>query len=462
MSGKIIAFRINEILRMIPLLFMFIAAAAEPSFCAENASAAQAAGYPGREVVEIDDNSTLADYLRYAEASNPALKAAFHHWQAAVQKAPQAGALPEPRFSYSYFVREVETRVGPQSQRFGLSQALPWFGKLSLQKSAAGHQARSLEEKFNAARLELFYRIKSAFFDYYYLARSVEITRDNIKLLENVEAVSRKRYSAASGEFASVIKAQMELARLEDRLKSQLELRPVLFSRLNAALGRDPDLPLPWPARLPPVETDFDDQELSALLREHNPELKELKYLRQASRSAVELAGKNRYPDLNFGLDYIQTGRSVMAATPDDGKDPLMASFSINLPLSFGRYRAAEREAADRLAASEQVIRDRENQLLARLKMAVASLRDAERKTELYGQVLAPKAEQAVKASLQSFAAGQYDILEVIDAQRTLLEFQLAREKSLVERAKYLAEIDLLSGGTLSAGNENSSTTGDR
>ena len=449
MFGKIFASRINKKLRMIPLLFLFVAAAADSSFCAGEPSAAMAAEYPDYEPVEISDNSTLADYLRYAEASSPALKAVFHRWQAAVQKAPQAGALPEPRFSYSYFLREVETRVGPQSQRFGFAQTLPWFGKLSLQKSAAGYQARALEENFNAARLALFYRVKEAYFDYYYLARSVEITRDNIELLKQVEAVSRKRYAAGSSEFASVIKAQIELARLEDRLKSQQELRPALVSGLNAALGRESDSPLAWPARLPALDTEFADDGLSGLLQQNNLELKELTYLSEANRSAVELAGKKRYPDFTFGIDYIQTGRSVLAGTPDDGKDPVMASFSINLPLSFGKYRAAEREAADRLASADQQIRDRENQLLARLKMATVSLRDAERQMELYSKALAPKAEQAAKASLQSFTAGQSDILDLIDAQRTLLEFQLAYEKSLVERAKSLAEMDLLTGGAL-------------
>ena len=77
------------------------------------------------ELPILDNNSTLEDYLAYAALSNPQLKAAFMEWKAAMYKIPQAGSLPDPRFNYAYFIREVETRVGPQEQKIGFSQMFP-------------------------------------------------------------------------------------------------------------------------------------------------------------------------------------------------------------------------------------------------------------------------------------------------------------------------------------------------
>jgi len=73
---------------------------------------------------------TVQDYLRYAALNNAGLKAAFEQWRVAIEQIPQAEALPDPKFTYGYFIREVETRVGPQRQKFGIMQVFPWFGKI--------------------------------------------------------------------------------------------------------------------------------------------------------------------------------------------------------------------------------------------------------------------------------------------------------------------------------------------
>ncbi|MBU4014313.1 MAG: hypothetical protein KJ550_12745, partial [Proteobacteria bacterium] len=76
---------------------------------------------------EIDENSTLADHLAYAALNNPGLKASFYRWKEALEKITQSRSLPDPRFNYTYFIKEVETRVGPQEQKIGLMQTFPWL-----------------------------------------------------------------------------------------------------------------------------------------------------------------------------------------------------------------------------------------------------------------------------------------------------------------------------------------------
>jgi outer membrane protein TolC len=126
-----------------------------------------------------------------------------------------------------------------------------------------------------------------------------------------------------------------------------------------------------------------------------------------------------------------------------------MASLSLNLPLWIGRYRAAEREARARLRASARRREDKANQLLTDLKFAVFHFRSAERKADLYGNSLIPKAEQALAASQRAFAGGEADFFDLIEAQRTLLEFQLAHERALADRAQRLAEIEMLVGRSI-------------
>ena len=85
----------------------------------------------------------LDDYLYQAAMNNSGLRTAFESWRAAMEQIPQAAALDDPRFTYGYFLQEVETRVGPQKHRLGLTQMFPWFGKLDVRTDAAAAKAEA-------------------------------------------------------------------------------------------------------------------------------------------------------------------------------------------------------------------------------------------------------------------------------------------------------------------------------
>ena len=81
--------------------------------------------------VAAEFDGTLGGYLAYAYAHSPALRASFETWRAATFRPDQERRLPEPTISYAVFVRSVETRVGPQRHRFGVTRTTvhPRFGR---------------------------------------------------------------------------------------------------------------------------------------------------------------------------------------------------------------------------------------------------------------------------------------------------------------------------------------------
>jgi outer membrane protein TolC len=188
------------------------------------------------------------------------------------------------------------------------------------------------------------------------------------------------------------------------------------------------------------------DDEILGLLRERNPELLALGFMTAREEAAMSLAKHSYVPDITLGARIIQTGEALDPAMTDSGKDAVMATLSLNLPIWFGKYRAAQKEAQARHHASSKRLEDRENQLLTDLKMALYHFRSAERRIDLYGDSLLPKAEQSVSASQRAFSADQVDFFDLIEAQRTLLEFQLSYERALADRAQNLAEIEMLTG----------------
>ena len=88
-------------------------------------------------------------------------------------------------------------------------------------------------------------------------------------------------------------------------------------------------------------------------------------------------------------------------------------------------------------------------QLDARVKRTAFELRDAGRKVTLYRDTLIPKGEQSLRATSAGFEAGQLEFLNVIDAQRVLLEFQLSYERALSNQLARLAQLEMLVGNPL-------------
>lgn len=97
---------------------------------------------------DLDENATIHDYLTYALLNNPGVRSAFETWRAALERVPQAKALPDPTLGYGYFIRNIETRVGPQRHRFELMQKIPFFGKLGLRGEAALAVAKAAAARY--------------------------------------------------------------------------------------------------------------------------------------------------------------------------------------------------------------------------------------------------------------------------------------------------------------------------
>lgn len=404
---------------------------------------------PRRPPPPLTDASPLADYLAHAALANPGLEAAFNAWKAAVLRVARVRALPDPRFSYGYFIREVETRVGPQQQKFGLSQTFPWFGKLALRGDVALHRAEAERQRYEVLRRALFHEVKAAYSDLYYFHRAVDITRENIQLITSLEQVARIRYQTDAATHADVIKSQVELGVLEDRLRSLRDRCRPARARLNAALGRRTDASLPVPAPLPEERVRFTMKDLAAWLEKHNPDLRALDALAAGEEAAARLARKSAWPDFTLGVEYIDTDRALMHGTPDSSKDPVVAMISLNLPIWFGKYRAEENEARHRHLAALKRREDRKHRLSAALERAVYEYREAGNKIDLYRNTLIPKATESLDVARQAFIAGKADFLDLIDTQRTLLGFKLEVQRALADRPRRLAEIEMLVGADL-------------
>ena len=397
---------------------------------------------------ELGDGSTLDDYLLYAVMNNPGLEAAFNRWRASLQQIPQAGALADPNLQFTQFIQPIETRQGPMERRFALSQKFPWPGKLKLQAGMAADAANAARQRYEAERLALFRAVTDAFSEYYYLGRAITVVEDNRKLVAYLEGVARANLTAGRGTNADLVRAQVELGQLEDRVATLRDLRTPLAARLNAALNRPTQAPLPFPRTLPAVEADLSEADLFDALRQKNPDLAAADFEIERQRKAIDRAKKDFYPDISVGLDYTQIGSASMPVD-GSGEDALGVMLSLNLPIRRSKYNAGVKEALARQIAAARDRLNSENELTAALQLALYNYRDAARKVNLYRDTLVPKARQNLGVNQQAYTAGKAGFIDLIDAERSLLEFQLAAERAAADRVSHMAEIRKLTGGAM-------------
>ena len=416
---------------------------------ADSLEQAMAAG--PEAVPTFDSTTTLDDYLVVAMKRNPALRAAYDRWVADLKKSDYAGSLPDPMFSYGYFVEHVETRVGPQEQRFGLHQAFPWFGTLGAKSDMAFAGSQASYQKFEAARLQLFFQVKAAYYDYYYLGQDLQITHANFDLLKFWESVAESKYKVGLRSHPDVIKAQVELGKLDDHLHTlQEQLIPAAAS-LRALLNVADTVQLPVPSTIVVTEAPLMEDSVLNVIIQNNPNLQALQHVITREEAGERLAGKQSLPNFSVGVDYIQTGPAINPDLPESGKDPWMISASVSLPIWFGKNKARRDEARARRRAAEYNLQDSENQLTAMARKVLFEYADALRKTRLYRDGLVPKAQQSLNATYSAYEAGESDFLNVLDAQRQLLDFELTVAREKAQLATMRAQLEMLSGKELDA-----------
>jgi cobalt-zinc-cadmium efflux system outer membrane protein len=382
---------------------------------------------------------TLEDYLNFASLNNAELKASFEEWKAALEQIPQAKTLPDPEMKYGNYVRQSDMQMG---QMASVMQMFPWLGKIEAQTDAASANAKAARQRFEAAKLKLYWQIKKEFYEFLYLAEAIKIAEQNLELIKHFEQVALTKYTTAMGTHPDIIRAQIELAKLDEILVSLRELKKPQVARLNAILNRPAEAGLDWPHKPTVFKLRMDFAQLTKLLKEKNPQLAELGWMIESARSEVKLAQKKFYPDIGVGAEWTQFDKSG----GNSGRDAVALMFQMNLPLWRDSYKAAEQQAKANVRKVTQQKIETENSLTAQVADVLYEIEESQRKMNLHGNIMVPKAGQLVNASETAYKAGTIDFLSLIDSQRMLLEHNLDYQRAITDNQQKLAELEMLVG----------------
>ena len=143
---------------------------------------------------EVTGAISLDSLIDEALENNPEIQAAYSNWEAVEYRIKQVSSLPDPTARYTYFGENVETKVGPQEHKYGVSQKVPFPGKLSLKGKAQSKQADMLGQKYEATKREVIKNIKFVYYDIFWIGKAIDITEEEKNILDNLEKVANLMY----------------------------------------------------------------------------------------------------------------------------------------------------------------------------------------------------------------------------------------------------------------------------
>jgi outer membrane protein TolC len=345
----------------------------------------------------------------------------------------------------------------------GVSQTLPYPGKLSLASTIAERELAAARAELDGVQLEVVRDTKTAYYELAYLDLAFRIVERSRDALLNTIKATEASYAVGRGGQQDVLRARVEAARLGEEAVALREERHAALARLNAVLDRPSDTPIEAPAFPPALvraavadsasQVRFASPSLGAraadsplppvadlqmLAVRNNPTLRAHESGIAAQAARVELARKSHLPDVDIALAYgHRSGFSDMVS----------ATVTVPIPLQKGR-KQNELLAAARatLAVEEAGHHEMVNQLRSEVAQGVADLERDRAQLALYKRAVLPQAHGAFEAALAGYQVGRADFLILLDAQTTVFNYETAYYRALTDFAKSLAELERVVG----------------
>ncbi|HBF35312.1 TPA: hypothetical protein DDW35_12195 [Candidatus Sumerlaeota bacterium] len=386
-----------------------------------------------RALPDLATSASLPAVLEYAFNANGTIEAAYREWRGALERVPQAGALSDPKISFDFLFSNQN--IKSFSQTFYktingmLEQDFENYGKREAKAQQALLDAQAAGERFRGEKYKLQKRVAQAYAALALNNALLDINAKNLNLLRRMDETASHRYHAMEqNSLVDLRKLEGEILKAESDRRALKISSATLSADLNAALNRTATAA--WGAVALPEIVRPADTEAALFERavQHNPELAALKKEIESRGAAQTLAELQKRPDYNVGIG-VEEGYPKLSA-------------GMTLPIYREKIRAGIAEALAMRQASEAKFRAAHFDVQGRVVIALSGLRDSERVIADYRERILPKTREMIDAQMSAYASGGGDLIDILDAQRLLLDFQTLIARAESDRLRYLADLE--------------------
>ena len=382
---------------------------------------------------------TLDELVLEALEKNPEILAARRKFDAATKRPSQVSTLPEPKFSFTNLgVGHPASALNGSDFAYvgvGVSQEFPFPGKLSLMKQVAKKEADSERQMVLETELRVVSRLKRAYYDLYYSHKAIEIVEKNRELLDKFTKIAEAKYRVGSGIQQDVLKAQVEISTLMQRLEMLGQQKASLSAFVNSLLDRPVSTELGTPAQVNKSQLNRPLEELLRVAQENAPRIRSRQEMLDSGAFALNLARKEYMPDFGGSFQYQKTGSLY--------PDYYMATLEVKVPLYFWRkQRLGVEEAATRLVEMRHEYRMTSQEISFGVKDQFLMAKTSERLLAMYEQGVIPQAAASLESALAGYQTGKVDFLTLINNLTVLLNFEMDYYRELSNQQKAVARLE--------------------
>jgi outer membrane protein TolC len=316
---------------------------------------------------------------------------------------------------------------------FMVSQELPYSGKRDLRAKLATAEARQLEPSMTRVRLSIEASVKRAYYALL-LARELQTLTDEQRIVwRQVESVVRTRYAIGQGAQPDVLRAQTELARVEQRAIEQATEVRIRLAELNQLRARPLDTPIVTASRLSVRALEASAEEAVKNALAISPELEAARRSIDADRAALEVARRAFKPDFSVQGGYMNRG----------GLDPMwVAGFGVSWPISKKARESAVAEAEIRAQGDGSVEEAMALQLAFRTQERFARAQSAEQLIALYDRSVIVQDELTLQSAIANYQTAKVPFVSILEAVTTLYADRWARATLIADHARLRVSLD--------------------
>ncbi len=398
---------------------------------------------------EATDTLSLPTALNIAVQDNPNLAQMQARYQAMSAIPLQMGSLPDPIISFNALNIPVDSfdlaQENMTQMQGGISQSIPFFGKLALSAQTANYQAEAAKYDVEELRLQLLSHVKQNWWMLFYLHRSLAIIQLNQNLLRQFVDIARTKYEVGEGLQQDVLLAQLELSKLLDKKirveailkKSQAQLNTLLSRPANQLIN----LPNQASETLATLKSEtilYKETENTRAL------LSSRREIIHAAQSRLKLAKKDLLPDFTVGIFY---GGRLDNLSGQERADLMSFKVSMNVPIfAASKQLKAIDQYNSELIQQRYLLKDQWNQTRADISSAYSDYQQHQQQAILFKQGIIPQARQTVASMLAGYQVNKVDFLNLVRSQITLYNYEIQYWQALSLANQAAAQLMAIAG----------------
>lgn len=327
--------------------------------------------------------------------------------------------------------------------KVGILQQFPAGDTLDIKQQKTLKQSELIATRISERKISILKEVRLTYLEIYYWEQAYKTIRQNKRFFSQLVKIVQSMFSVGRNNQQDLIRAQLELTRLDDRLtkiKQKINTQRSKLARWIGSQNSYNPLSKELPAISIPDLSGLSDNDFTHLFISH-PKIQEIDKKMAVSRKDIELVKESYKPGWGLNVSYgyrdnKPTGNNRSRA------DFLSAGVTIDLPLF-----TANRQDKKLLAREHQYqsLKDKRNeilrQLVSGLQQEIAKEEQLQNRHQLYYKILLPQAKRQTKASLLAYQSDRGDFADVMRAYIDDLNANLDERRIAVDHLQTKAKI---------------------